>query len=128
MPWSCRILLWRHQTEKIQRYWSDLMPKPFLKYMPRCTNARNLKNFHFCVIKIDLWSKLSSFKDLQKIHEGREWYSTSNADNLNSNKFSKKCSNCVISISIRAVFWHYECNKRFIPAKFKSCIFEKWPK
>ena len=31
-------------------------------------------------------------------------------------------------MSIRAVFWHYEYNKRFVFAKFKSCIFvsSKW--
>ena len=28
-------------------------------------------------------------------------------------------------ISIRAGFWHYECSKRFVLAKFKSCIFLK---
>ena len=28
-------------------------------------------------------------------------------------------------IFIRAVFWHYECKKRFLFAKFKN--FEKWP-
>ena len=82
------------------------MPKRFLKYMPRCENPRNSRIFHFCVIKIDLWSKFSNFKHLQKINEGPEW--------------SK--------ISIRAVFWHYECSKRFVIAKFKSGIFEKWPK
>ena len=82
------------------------MPKRFLKYMPRCENPRNLRIFHFCVIKIDLWSKFSNFKHLQKINEGQEW--------------SK--------ISIRAVFWHYEYNKRFIFDKFKSCIFKKGPK
>ena len=26
------------------------------------------------------------------------------------------------------MFWHYECNKWFVFAKFKTCIFEKWPK
>ena len=26
------------------------------------------------------------------------------------------------------MFWHYECNKRFVFDRFKSCIFEKWPK
>ena len=82
------------------------MPKRFLKYMPRCENPRNLRIFHFCIIKIDLWSKFSNFKHLQKINEGPER--------------SK--------ISIRAVFWHYECNKRFVFAKFKTCILEKWPK
>ena len=82
------------------------MSKRFLKYMPRCENSRNSRFFHFCVIKINIWSKFSNFKRLQIINEGQEW--------------SK--------ISIRAVFWHYECSKRFIFAKFKSCTFEKWPK
>ena len=76
------------------------------KYVPRCANQHNSRIMHFCVFKIDLWNKISNFKHLQKINESTEW--------------SK--------ISIRAVFWHYECNKRFVFAKFKSCIFEKWSK
>ena len=68
--------------------------------------SAQFENFAFFVVKMDLWSKFSNFKHLQKINEGTEW--------------SK--------ISIRAVFWHYVYKKRFIFAKFKSCIFEKWPK
>ena len=62
LPLSYRILLRHHQTEKFQCHCSDLMPKLFLKYMPRCANPRNLRILHFCVIKIDLWSKFSNFK------------------------------------------------------------------
>ena len=36
MPWSYRILVRHHRTEKFQRHCSDLMPKLFLKCMPRC--------------------------------------------------------------------------------------------
>ena len=41
-------------TEKFQRHYSYLMPKLFLKYMPRCANPRNSTILHFYVIKIDL--------------------------------------------------------------------------
>ena len=72
MPWSCRILLQHHQTKKFKCHCSDLMLKLFLKYMPRCENPRNSWILHFCVVRMDLWSKFSNFKHLQKINEGKD--------------------------------------------------------
>ena len=92
--------------KQFQCHCSDLMFKLFLKHMPRCENPSNSRILHFCVVKMDLWSKFCNFKHLQKINEDTEW--------------SK--------IFIRAMFWHYEYNKRFVFAKLKSCNFDKWLK
>ena len=41
MPWSCRILLRHHQTEKFQCHCSDLMPKLFFII---CIDVKAKKN------------------------------------------------------------------------------------
>ena len=46
MPWSCLILLWHYQTEKIKRHCLDLMPKLFSSI---CQGAQIRAIWEFCI-------------------------------------------------------------------------------
>ena len=73
--------------------------------MPRCANPRKYKFLHFCVVKLDLWSKLFNCKPLQKI---------------------TVCTEYNVQIS---VLCHYKHNKRFIFSKSIVAFFKsekKW--
>ena len=47
MPWSCRILLRHHQTEKFQRHCSALIPKLFFKVYAKVRKYAQFENFAF---------------------------------------------------------------------------------